>query len=63
MSENADGDDDEDGDGDGGEGGHEQAGGGSDPYAGLDGAFGGYLADEPRPMIGGRRGEEEDLLF
>ncbi|TDL27532.1 Adaptor protein complex beta subunit [Rickenella mellea] len=34
----------------------------NDPYAGLDGAFGGYAADQPRPM-GGKRGDDEDLLF
>ncbi|THH12750.1 hypothetical protein EW146_g7401 [Bondarzewia mesenterica] len=33
-----------------------------DPYASLNNAFGGYLADEPKPMSAGRR-EEEDLLF
>ncbi|KAJ7774778.1 adaptin N terminal region-domain-containing protein [Mycena metata] len=36
----------------------------SDPYSNLDGAFGNYLADEPRPMnAGGRQGDDEDLLF
>ncbi|KAK7467119.1 hypothetical protein VKT23_004178 [Stygiomarasmius scandens] len=38
----------------------------SDPYSNLDGAFGSYLVDEPRPMAGthrGRHGEDEDLLF
>ncbi|KAF7322939.1 AP complex subunit beta [Mycena chlorophos] len=34
-----------------------------DPYSNLDGAFGNYLADEPRPMAGGNRQDEEDLLF
>lgn len=35
-----------------------------DPYSNLDGAFGNYLADEPRPMnAGGRQGDEDDLLF
>ncbi|KAF9069680.1 adaptin N terminal region-domain-containing protein [Rhodocollybia butyracea] len=34
-----------------------------DPYSNLDNAFGGYLADEPRPMAGGRHGDEDDLLF
>ncbi|KAJ7685141.1 adaptin N terminal region-domain-containing protein [Mycena polygramma] len=35
-----------------------------DPYSNLDGAFGNYLADEPRPMgAGGRQGDDEDLLF
>ncbi|KAF7294973.1 AP complex subunit beta [Mycena indigotica] len=33
-----------------------------DPYSNLDGAFGNYLADEPRPMNGGRQ-DEDDLLF
>lgn len=40
---------------------------GNDPYSNLDGAFGGYMADEPRPMgaantRGGRHGDD-DLLF
>ncbi|KIJ17371.1 hypothetical protein PAXINDRAFT_74034 [Paxillus involutus ATCC 200175] len=36
-----------------------------DPYANLGGAFGGYLADEPQPMAGHRRGngDLDDLLF
>lgn len=35
-----------------------------DPYSNLDGAFGNYKADEPRPMgAGGRQGDDEDLLF
>jgi AP-2 complex subunit beta-1 len=34
-----------------------------DPYSNLDGAFGNYLADEPRPMQRGQNGEEDDLLF
>ncbi|KAF8845005.1 Adaptor protein complex beta subunit [Paxillus ammoniavirescens] len=36
-----------------------------DPYANLEGAFGGYLADEPQPMAGHRRGngDLDDLLF
>ncbi|KIK95885.1 hypothetical protein PAXRUDRAFT_826547 [Paxillus rubicundulus Ve08.2h10] len=36
-----------------------------DPYANLAGAFGGYLADEPQPMAGHRRGngDLDDLLF
>lgn len=38
-----------------------------DPYSNLGGAFGTYLADEPKPMGAGshkgRHGEEEDLLF
>jgi len=41
--------------------------GSSDPYSNLDGAFGNYLADEPRPMAAGshrvRHDEEDDLLF
>lgn len=32
----------------------------ADPYANLDGAFGGYLADQPQPMIG-RRTDINDL--
>jgi len=38
----------------------------NDPYSNLDGAFGSYLVDEPRPMTGthqGRHGEDEDSLF
>ncbi|KAJ7156019.1 adaptin N terminal region-domain-containing protein [Mycena crocata] len=35
-----------------------------DPYSNLDSAFGGYQADEPRPMnAGGRQGDDDDLLF
>lgn len=37
-----------------------------DPYSNLDGAFGNYLADEPRPMNSANhrgRHDEEDLLF
>ncbi|PBK96808.1 Adaptor protein complex beta subunit [Armillaria gallica] len=38
-----------------------------DPYSNLGGAFGSYLADEPKPMTAadhrGRHGEEDDLLF
>ncbi|KAJ7452470.1 adaptin N terminal region-domain-containing protein [Mycena galericulata] len=38
--------------------------GNNDPYSNLDGAFGNYLADEPRPMnAGGRQGDDDDLLF
>jgi AP-2 complex subunit beta-1 len=37
---------------------------GQDPYSNLAGAFGNYLADEPRPMNNaGRNREEDDLLF
>lgn len=32
---------------------------GKDPYANLDGAFGNYLADQPRPI----RNDLDDLLF
>lgn len=35
---------------------------GADPYSNLEGAFGNYLADEPRPMNAGGRGGD-DLLF
>jgi hypothetical protein len=39
----------------------------TDPYSNLEGAFGNYLADEPRPMNaggrGGRQGDDDDLLF
>jgi len=37
--------------------------GSADPYAGLESAFGGYLADQPRPI--GRSGtpDESDALF
>lgn len=36
----------------------------ADPYANLDGAFGGYLADQPQPMVGRQRGNNDldDLL-
>jgi AP-2 complex subunit beta-1 len=34
-----------------------------DPYAGLDGAFGGYVTDAPQPFGEDKRGDEEDLLF
>ncbi|KDQ60871.1 hypothetical protein JAAARDRAFT_124533 [Jaapia argillacea MUCL 33604] len=37
-----------------------------DPYADLDNAFGGYVADGPRPMgtlTGKRGGDDDDLLF
>lgn len=34
----------------------------SDPYAGLDNAFGGYVADQPKPG-GSRPGEFDDLLL
>ncbi|KAI6028363.1 adaptin N terminal region-domain-containing protein [Pisolithus orientalis] len=36
-----------------------------DPYANLDGAFGGYLADKPQPMSSGRGGNTnfDDLLL
>ncbi|KAF5365668.1 hypothetical protein D9758_003315 [Tetrapyrgos nigripes] len=39
---------------------------GNDPYSNLDGAFGTYMVDEPRPMTSshqGRHGDDEDLLF
>ncbi len=38
----------------------------NDPYSNLGGAFGNYLADEPKPMQAGNhngRHGEEDLLF
>lgn len=37
----------------------------ADPYANLDGAFGGYLADQPHPMVGRQRGNNDldDLLL
>ena len=38
------------------------AAGAHDPYSNLEGAFGNYLADEPRPMKGGRH-NDDDLLF
>ncbi|KJA20194.1 hypothetical protein HYPSUDRAFT_203899 [Hypholoma sublateritium FD-334 SS-4] len=38
-----------------------------DPYSNLDGAFGNYVTDQPRPMAankgGGRSHDEDDLLF
>jgi AP-2 complex subunit beta-1 len=36
----------------------------ADPYANLDGAFGGYLADQPQPIVGRQRGgnDLDDLL-
>jgi len=38
-----------------------------DPYSNLDGAFGNYMADEPRPMAAssraGRPNDDDDLLF
>lgn len=37
-----------------------------DPYSNLDGAFGNYIADEPRPMGAngqGGRNDDDDLLF
>lgn len=39
--------------------------GAGDPYSDLDGAFGNYLADQPRPITAGNRahGDEDDLLF
>jgi AP-2 complex subunit beta-1 len=41
--------------------------GANDPYSNLEGAFGNYLADEPRPMASvnhrTRHGDEDDLLF
>ncbi|KAG5646636.1 hypothetical protein DXG03_002626 [Asterophora parasitica] len=40
---------------------------GADPYSNLDGAFGNYLQDEPRPMAAGKQGQRngdlDDLLF
>jgi len=44
----------------------EPASAGKDPYANLGGAFGNYLADEPRPIgASDRRGRNDldDLLF
>ncbi|KAG8217482.1 Adaptor protein complex beta subunit [Butyriboletus roseoflavus] len=37
----------------------------ADPYANLDGAFGGYLADQPQPMVGRQKGNNDldDLMF
>lgn len=37
----------------------------ADPYANLDGAFGGYLGDKPQPIGGsrGRNADLDDLLF
>ena len=41
--------------------------GATDPYSNLGGAFGNYLADEPRPMASvnhrTRHGDEDDPLF
>lgn len=36
----------------------------ADPYANLGGAFGGYLADQPQPIVGRHRGNNDldDLL-
>ncbi|KAJ3883414.1 adaptin N terminal region-domain-containing protein [Lentinula edodes] len=34
-----------------------------DPYSNLDNAFGGYLADEPRPMASRQHDDDDDLLF
>lgn len=37
-----------------------------DPYSNLDGAFGNYVTDQPRPMAANARGranEEDDVLF
>ena len=36
----------------------------ADPYANLGGAFGGYLADQPQPIVGRQRGNNDldDLL-
>ncbi|KAH7889735.1 Adaptor protein complex beta subunit [Phlebopus sp. FC_14] len=50
------------GDGDGDEGVHGKT---ADPYANLDGAFGGYLVDETQPVGSSRRGhgDLDDLLF
>lgn len=39
---------------------------GRDPYSNLDGAFGNYVADEPKPMGANSRGgrhDDDDLLF
>ena len=37
----------------------------ADPYANLDGAFGGYLADQPQPIVGRQKGNNDldDLLL
>ena len=35
----------------------------NDPYSNLDSAFGGYLADAPRPMAGRRNQDDDDVLF
>jgi AP-2 complex subunit beta-1 len=36
----------------------------ADPYSNLDGAFGNYVADKPRPMQDVRQsGIDDDLLF
>lgn len=53
TSESQEGGDDADGDGDDE---YTPATGSSDPYANLDGAFGNYVADEPRP-------QQDGLLF
>jgi hypothetical protein len=37
-----------------------------DPYSNLDGAFGNYMADQPRPMTANNHGkteDDDDLLF
>jgi hypothetical protein len=34
-----------------------------DPYSNLDGAFGGYLADEPQPIAANNRADVDNLLF
>jgi len=34
-----------------------------DPYANLDGAFGGYRADQPQPVVGRGNNDMDDLLF
>lgn len=36
---------------------------GSDPYANLDGAFGKYATDEPKPGKDVRQTDDDDLLF
>ncbi|KAF9227967.1 Adaptor protein complex beta subunit [Gyrodon lividus] len=57
--------DGEDGDGDGDDDDIPNNNKVADPYANLDGAFGGYIADGPRPMAGHQRGngDLDDLLF
>ena len=53
---NGDGDDDNDG--------HTQSlTTNHDPYAGLDGAFSSYLADEPKPLGNGHGPVREDTLL